>query len=76
MELKMNRILDIIYRIALSLFEFIVDLLIIFVCIVILKGIFGDNVYVNITILLITFCGLVYGIHDFIEVYKENKLNK
>jgi len=72
----MNRILDIIYRIALSLFEFIVDLLIIFVCIVILKGIFGDNVYVNITILLITFCGLVYGIHDFIEVYKENKLNK
>ena len=72
----MKRILDIIYRIALSLFEFIVDLLIIFVSVVILKGIFGDNIYVNSIILLIVFCGLVYAIHDFIEVYKENKLNK
>ena len=76
MDKSMRKMLDIIYRIILSLFEFIVDLLIIFVCIVILKGIFGDNIYVNIAILLITFCGLVYGIHDFIEIYKENKLNK
>ena len=72
----MKRILDIIYRIALSIFEFIIDLLIIFVSVVILKRIFGDNIYVNSIILLIVFCGLVYGIHDFIEVYNENKLNK
>ena len=72
----MKRILDIIYRITLSIFEFIIDLLIIFVSVVILKGIFGDNIYVNSIILLIVFCGLVYGIHDFIEVYNENKLNK
>ena len=72
----MNKILDIILRIALSIFEFIIDLLIIFVSVVILKGIFGDNIYVNSIILLIVFCGLVYGIHDFIEVYNENKLKK
>ena len=72
----MKRILDIIYRIALSIFEFIIDLLIIFVSVVILKGIFGDNIYVNSIILLIVFCGIIYGIHDFIEVYNENKLNK
>ena len=72
----MKIILEIIYRVALSLFEFIIDLLIIFLSVVILKGIFGDNIYVNSTILLVTFCGIVYGIHDFIEVYNENKLNK
>jgi len=72
----MKRILEIIYKVALASFEFLIDLLIIFVSIVILKGIFGDNIYVNATILLVTFCGIVYGIHDFIEVYNENKLNK
>ena len=72
----MKRILEIIYRGALSLFEFIVDLLIIFLSVVILKGIFGDNIYVNSIVLLIVFCGLVYGIHDAIEVYNENKLKK
>jgi len=72
----MKKILDIIYRIALAIFEFIIDLLIIFVSIVILRGIFGDNICVNTAILLIVLCGLVYGIHDFIEVYNENKLKK
>ena len=72
----MKRIIDIIYRIALSIFEFIIDLLIIFVSTVILRGVFGDNIYVNSIILLIVFCGIIYGIHDFIEVYNENKLNK
>ena len=72
----MKIILEIIYRVALSLFEFIIDLLIIFLSVVILKGIFGDNIYVNSIILLIVFCGIIYGIHDFIEVYNENKLNK
>ena len=72
----MKRILEIIYKGALALFEFIIDLLIIFISVVILKGIFGDNIYVNSIILLIVFCGLVYGIHDAIEVYNENKLNK
>ena len=67
----MKRILDIIYRMALAIFEFIIDLLIIFVSIVILKGIGGDNIYINTIILLIVFCGLVYGIHDAIEIYKE-----
>lgn len=72
----MRRILDIIYRVLLGLFEFIVDLLIIFVCIIILRTIFDDNICVNTAILLIVLCGLVYGIHDFIEVYNENKLSK
>jgi hypothetical protein len=72
----MKIILEIIYRVALSLFEFIIDLLIIFLSVVILKGIFGDNIYVNSIVLLIVFCGLVYGIHDAIEVYNENKLKK
>ena len=72
----MRNILDVIYRGALAIFEFVVDLLIIFVSIVILKGLFGDNIYVNSLILLISFCGLVYGLHDAIEVYNENKLNK
>lgn len=72
----MKRILNIIYKGSLSIFEFIIDLLIIFVSTVILRGVFGDNIYVNSIILLIVFCGLVYGIHDAIEVYNENKLNK
>ena len=72
----MRNILDVIYRGALAIFEFVIDLLIIFVSIVILKGLFGDNIYVNSLILLISFCGLVYGLHDAIEVYNENKLNK
>lgn len=72
----MKRILEIIYKGALALFEFIIDLLIIFISVVILKGIFGDNIYVNAIVLLIVFCGLVYGIKDAIEAYKENKLNK
>ena len=72
----MKKILEIIYKVALASFEFLIDLLIIFVSIVILKGIFGDNIYVNSIILLIVFCGLVYGIHDAIEVYNENKLKK
>jgi len=72
----MRRILDIIYRVLLGLFEFIVDLLIVFTCVVILKSIFNDNICLNTIILLIVLCGLVYGIHDFIEVYNENKSNK
>lgn len=72
----MRRILDIIYRVLLGLFEFIVDLLIVFTCVVILKSIFNDNICLNTLILLIVLCGLVYGIHDFIEVYNENKSNK
>ena len=72
----MRQLLDVIYRGALAIFEFVIDLLIIFVSIVILKAMFGDSIYTNSLILLISFCGLVYGIHDAIDVYNENKLNK
>ena len=60
----MKRILEIIYKGILALFELITDLLITFVCILLLKGIFNENIYINVIILLITFCGLVYGINE------------
>ena len=74
----MKKILNIVYIISLSIFEFIIDLLIIFLSVIILIGIFNENIYVNSIILLIVLCGLIYGVNDIIEVYNENKnkLNK
>ena len=43
----MRQLLDVIYRGALAIFEFVVDLLIIFVSVVILRAMFGDNIYTN-----------------------------
>ena len=70
------KILEVIYKCSLSLFEFIIDVLIIFFSVILLKALFGDNIIVNAASLLIIFCGIIYGIHDAVEVYNENKLNK
>ena len=70
------KLIEIIYKGALSIFEFIIDVLIIFVTIIIIKALFGDNIIANSASLLIIFCGVIYSIHDAIEVFKENKLNK
>lgn len=70
------KIIEFIYRCALSTFEFMVDSLIIFILIVILKTLFNEGIIINGVTLLIVFCGLVYSIRDAIEVFNENKFKK
>ena len=70
------KLIEIIYKGALSIFEFIIDVLIIFLTILIIKALFGDNIIANSASLLIIFCGLIYGIHDAIEVFNANKFKK
>lgn len=68
----MNKILNILYIIFLSLFEFIIDIMIVLLSIYFIYIIFGFNIITHIISLIICISGFTYGFNDLINTYKEN----
>ena len=66
------KIIKFLYIGFLSLFEFIVDILICILAVYILNICFEPCTTIKIINYIILFTGLVYGINDIFETYRKN----